>query len=136
MLRLSSNSKEYNKIEDKEYLTNLYDKCYDLKESMNLQIKDFNEKEKTFNIIQKIVENILKNKDDDKYRILKFSNKTLKNYIFCNKCITDFLSFIGFTEMEIDNEKCFVLINLDETILQITLSTILLYLQDDSSIIS
>ena len=136
MLRLSSNSKEYNKIEDKEYLTNLYDKCYDLKESMNLQIKDFNEKEKTFNIIQKIVENILKNKDDDKYRILKFSNKTLKNYIFCNKCITDFLSFIGFTEMEIDNEKCFVLINLDETILQITLSTILLFLQDDSSIIS
>jgi len=136
MLRLSSNSKEYNKIEDKEYLTNLYDKCYDLKECMNLQIKDFNEKEKTFNIIQKIVENILKNKDDDKYRILKFSNKTLKNYIFCNKCITDFLSFIGFTEMEIDNEKCFVLINLDETILQITLSTILLYLQDDSSIIS
>ena len=133
MFKISNETKNFNFENEREKVTIIYDKIFELIEGLNLQIKDRDEKQKTINILQKIIDNILKSRSEEKYRILKFSNKTLKEYIFCRKIIVEFLSFLGFVELEIDSEKCFVLLELDESLLEITRSNMLLSLHDDTS---
>ena len=133
MFKISNETKDFNFDNEKEKVTQIYDKIFELIECLNLQLKDREEKHKTILILQKIIDNILKNKTEEKYRTLKFSNKSLKEYIFCRKVIVEFLSFLGFVELEIDSEKCFVLLELVESLFEIIGSNILLNLQDDSS---
>lgn len=123
-------TKDFQLEEGKEKVTIIYDKTFELVEALNLQIKDRDEKTKTLNILHKLIDNALRNKNEEKYRTLKCNNKVLKEYIFCHKPIVKYLEFIGFSPIEIDKEQTFTLIELDETVLQISLSTLTLFSQE------
>ena len=133
MYKNSHETKNFNIEDDKEKITVIYDRIFELISTLKLQIKDSEERNKTFNFLQKIIENIVKNKNEEKFRKLKFSNKSLKDFVFCRKIIVDFLYFLGFLELEIDSERCLVLLDLDESLFEITYSYILLSINDDSS---
>ena len=58
--------------------------------------------EKSFNLVQKLVNNIIENPDNSKYRFLKRNNEKLKQTVFKYKHALALMELYGFVQSEND----------------------------------
>jgi len=80
--------------------------------------KEYNEKFKVIlALLRKILENVIAEPLNKKYRILKCANKKLRTLIFCYSPCCDFLKLCGFAYAE--QESCYKLIDANNALLNV-----------------
>jgi len=106
------NENQANDNKDNAIINELYNRIFELYLYLKLD-KDNSQKDeinnKKYVILNKVIQNICENPTKENYRLLKISNKNIK-LIYDDKNIIDFLLFIGFEEVFIE-ESCLIFDN-------------------------
>jgi hypothetical protein len=68
---------------------------------------------KIIDILNKLILNLIKEPNNETFRKLKKSNKIISNYILSKHILVEFLNWLGFLELDIEGEDCFVIFEID-----------------------
>jgi uncharacterized protein YkwD len=116
--------------QNQDIMSQVYDQTYSLITSITIEVKDLQERQRVFDVITKIIKNIIDNPNEEKFKKLRLSNKNIE-MIFKVDGVYDFFTYLGFREMYLDNEIYLVLIEYDTELLKLFYTNIQLLVCDN-----
>ena len=87
-------------------------------------LREDSEKKMMIDILQKLLSNLAREPNNETFKKLKKSNKTLCSFIFNRSYILKLLNIIGFFELDIDGEQCLLIFDVDIYKVQVILRKI------------